>query len=533
MRREPLLWLLGLNNVLLHAPLRRTPSAGRCRPPALIRSRGLLRTALLKPVLACRRVVRLVRTSRRSNDQSSNSRRVHAFLVVRNPVNASPTVIPETIRLHRYRTYVQRGPRNARSAKPCEQSVRELGRSDRLLVAQEEPSLGSHLVTPRRGYSHHGIYVGRGNVVHYKSAVAGLWRGPVEEVSLARFALGRAIWIRAHASPRFSGAAVARRALSRIGEDRYRLLTNNCEHFCEWCVQDERRSFQVEQLLSLPRRLTRAGSAAASRLPEVSGAFERLIRVLRTLPPTAARNPRPAVSDGPAPLNCAISAMHWCGGHPLRAVNWLTTAGLLALLLGLSGVPMRSQAQSLCETCEMFAGSGSTYHYWGDTGGVVVPVTITWGNGRYELGYFRMSTEQVLRSRVMAHPYNGLSVSRRWDLFEIGPVRMYFGFGLSGKSESDNLSVTRWDFASQLGVRFPWPGNRVITELTVRHWSNAGVRLPNHGQDFATLTFKINTGWVGVPRTDQIAADLPRALRSGQFASEAADSQPLAHANPP
>jgi len=110
---------------------------------------------------------------------------------------------------------------------------------------------------------------------------------------------------------------------------------------------------------------------------------------------------------------------------------------------------------------------------------------------------------------------------------------MYFGFGLSGKSESDNLSVTRWDFASQLGVRFPWPGNRVITELTVRHWSNAGVRLPNHGQDFATLTFKINTGWVGVPRTDQIAADLPRALRSGQFASEAADSQPLAHANPP
>ena len=218
--------------------------------------------------------------------------------------------------------------------------------------------------------------------------------------------------------------------------------------------------------------------------------------------------------------NGATSAMHWRGGPHLRAVNWLTTAGLLALLLGVSGVPLRSQAQSLCETCEVFAGSGSTYHYWGDTGGVVVPVTVTWGNGRNELGYFRMSTEQVLRYRVMAHPYIGLSVSRRWQLFEIGPVRMYFGFGLSGKSESDNLSVTRWDFASQLGLRFPWPGNRVITELTMRHWSNAGVRLPNHGQDFATLTFKINTGWVGVPRTDQIAADLPRALRSAQFASE-------------
>jgi hypothetical protein len=137
------------------------------------------------------------------------------------------------------------------------------------LVAEEEPPLGSHLVTARRGFTHHGIYVGHGNVVHYKSSVGGLARGPVEEVSFARFSLGRAFWIRAHASPRFSGPEVARRALSRVGEDRYRLLTNNCEHFCEWCVEDEQRSFQVERLLSLPRRLTRRGHAAASRLQEL------------------------------------------------------------------------------------------------------------------------------------------------------------------------------------------------------------------------------------------------------------------------
>jgi hypothetical protein len=91
----------------------------------------------------------------------------------------------------------------------------------------------------------------------------------VEEVSLARFALGRTIWIRVHVSPRFGGAEVARRALSRLGEDRYRLLTNNCEHFCEWCVQDEQRSFQVEQLLSLPRWLTHGRRADASRLQKL------------------------------------------------------------------------------------------------------------------------------------------------------------------------------------------------------------------------------------------------------------------------
>jgi len=209
----------------------------------------------------------------------------------------SITVIPGTVRLHSSRTHLQAGLRNALRPKTSEQSVRGLGRSDRLLVAGEEPPLGSHLVTPRRGFSHHGIYVGRGNVVHHKSTVGRLLRGPVEEVSLARFALGRAIWIRVHASPRFSGAEVARRALSRVGEDRYRLLTNNCEHFCEWCVQDERRSFQVEHLLSLPRQLTHADGAAASRLPRVSGALKLLICVLSASPPAAARNPWPAVSD--------------------------------------------------------------------------------------------------------------------------------------------------------------------------------------------------------------------------------------------
>src|SRR4029077_52472 len=94
---------------------------------------------------------------------------------------------------------------------------------------------------------------------------------------------------------------------------------------------------------------------------------------------------------------------------------------------------------------------------------------------------------------------------RRWRLFDRGPVRGFFGFGIAAKTESDQLSVTRWDFASQLGVRFPLPGNRVVGELTFRHWSNGGVRLPNHGQDFVTLTVRLNSGLVGDERTERIA----------------------------
>jgi hypothetical protein len=118
----------------------------------------------------------------------------------------------------------------------------------------QEPSLGSHLVTPRRGYLHHGIYVGDGKVVHYSGFSDGLHGGPVEEVNLDRFANGRAVWIQSDVPPNFGPREVIRRARARVGEDRYRVLTNNCEHFCEWCLRGEHRSYQVEALLSRPRR---------------------------------------------------------------------------------------------------------------------------------------------------------------------------------------------------------------------------------------------------------------------------------------
>ena len=178
------------------------------------------------------------------------------------------------------------GPRNARRSKHHQhQHFGGLCRSDRRLATNEEPPLGSHLVTPRRGFAHHGIYVGRGNVVHYRSVVRHLCRGPVEEVSLASFAQERAIWVRSRSATRFDATEVTRRARSRLGEDRYRLLSNNCEHFCEWCLRDERRSYQVERLLALPRRLAHAcGDAIAALVPEDHHTFGHPMRVPRTLP---------------------------------------------------------------------------------------------------------------------------------------------------------------------------------------------------------------------------------------------------------
>jgi len=139
-------------------------------------------------------------------------------------------------------------------------------RTERSLVAKQEPPLGSHVVTPRRGYAHHGIYVGDGKVVHYAGLAHSLRRGPVEEISLARFTGGHAVYVRSDAPAKFDRREVIRRARSRVGEDQYRLLTNNCEHFCEWCLNDQQRSFQVEEWLAGPRRAIAGMASCVTKL---------------------------------------------------------------------------------------------------------------------------------------------------------------------------------------------------------------------------------------------------------------------------
>ncbi|RQS57034.1 NC domain protein [Burkholderia sp. Bp8963] len=117
----------------------------------------------------------------------------------------------------------------------------------------DEPALGAHLITQRRGYEHHGIYVGSGKVIHYAGFAKSAHRGPVEEVPLEQFADGHVVAVRPHPFPKYSGEQAVRRARSRLGENRYRLMTNNCEHFCAWCVRGESRSEQVHACLTHPR----------------------------------------------------------------------------------------------------------------------------------------------------------------------------------------------------------------------------------------------------------------------------------------
>jgi hypothetical protein len=90
--------------------------------------------------------------------------------------------------------------------------------------------------------------------VHYGALLYDLVRRPVEEVSLEAFAQGRPVFLILHAEACRDPAEVIRHARSRLGENRYSVWTNNCEHFCEWCLHGTSRSPQVEKWLGRPTR---------------------------------------------------------------------------------------------------------------------------------------------------------------------------------------------------------------------------------------------------------------------------------------
>lgn len=108
---------------------------------------------------------------------------------------------------------------------------------------------GDHIKVRRLGYTHHGIDLGDGTVVHYSGLCEGLTGGPVEVVPIERFARGEPVRVVAHRSRRHPDEVV-QAALSRLGEDDYHLLFCNCEHFAHWAVTGRRRSPQVRTVVA-------------------------------------------------------------------------------------------------------------------------------------------------------------------------------------------------------------------------------------------------------------------------------------------
>jgi hypothetical protein len=118
------------------------------------------------------------------------------------------------------------------------------------------------LLGPTAQYTHHGVYIGNDLVIHYAGYANGIRNRSnrkVERISLEAFAGGQVVQVFHHRSGRLPHEQAAERANHRLGEDRYNLVFNNCEHFANWCCLGEPSSPQVISALKKVTTTSAAG----------------------------------------------------------------------------------------------------------------------------------------------------------------------------------------------------------------------------------------------------------------------------------
>ncbi len=122
-------------------------------------------------------------------------------------------------------------------------------KSARLTEADLLP--GDHICVRRRGrfYTHHGIYMGDGKVVHFAGSIREKIDQVVHETDLSRF-LKDGIVRRRGYKQRLPASETIRIAREQLSDRSYSMIWNNCEHFATYCATGKKKSRQVRRALS-------------------------------------------------------------------------------------------------------------------------------------------------------------------------------------------------------------------------------------------------------------------------------------------
>ena len=94
-------------------------------------------------------------------------------------------------------------------------------------------------------YEHHGIDCGDGTVIHYRKGT-----DTIERTSKKDFTDGRIVYAKRYPLC-YIADTVIQRAESRLGEKKYNIIFNNCEHFATWCITGVSHSQQVKNFIPL------------------------------------------------------------------------------------------------------------------------------------------------------------------------------------------------------------------------------------------------------------------------------------------
>jgi len=106
-------------------------------------------------------------------------------------------------------------------------------------------------------YRHYGVYVGGGEIIHYASESGDFGENiSVHKTSMKQFLDGAEQYYickfpkcsRINGYHLYTKKETVQRAYQRLGERKYDLLGNNCEHFAVWCRTNISESSQVKRI---------------------------------------------------------------------------------------------------------------------------------------------------------------------------------------------------------------------------------------------------------------------------------------------
>lgn len=117
------------------------------------------------------------------------------------------------------------------------------------------PKLGDHIKVRRLGYTHHGIYISKNEVIHFTGRdndnLKDWKHNRIMATTLDEFLKGGKLLVRQytiyeqrHLRQPLEIMTIARQF---IGQDGYNLFLNNCEHFCNVCTFNKKYSKQVDR----------------------------------------------------------------------------------------------------------------------------------------------------------------------------------------------------------------------------------------------------------------------------------------------
>ena len=179
--------------------------------------------------------------------------------------------------------------------------------------------VGDHLVTPRTGYTHHGLYIGNQEVIHYEGKIDSD-SGRIAKVTLAEFCEGASCRVRDYPLRVYGRKESIERACQRLGECDYNVVFNNCEQFIAWCIMGIGYSEQINTVVS--------AAIQTKALMETQGTQAVVSYVAQS---TLAENAKQQIATAIVPTSAALVTGSAISGGTVALASGLSIASVTPL----------------------------------------------------------------------------------------------------------------------------------------------------------------------------------------------------------